>query len=361
MSGLTLDTLKRSLGLRWEEPYDVIIPYGDVRHTIFETVWTFDLENDQLLFSKDGNQSGRLPLSVLRQRSFTFEDFVLYDSPKAPTFDLQATSPPPYWTPILHVPQRKVAFAHRVLDDFNFQWRHILRHQYNDLTFRKLAHTALRVATFSFSVKELTEPRQGLGGALIGPLNLPEWKPLDTMIVLFGRVWLVASQYPEDTLSLVREHWTAQQDTSANKYLIMSVRHIILCRHIKGKLELTRPMPFLNGVDPVPERAIELFLAAISNTPYRTSIHRLPAELQAKTLRYVSQGPVEAARIGCILGLGLPFAWKDGKMNVERETAHRNRHFETPVESQIWFGDHFSGVAYKGDVRSITETPKILR
>ena len=141
----------------------------------------------------------------------------------------------------------------------------------------------------------------------------------------------------------------------------MSVRHVILCRHNEGKLEWTRPVPFLNGIDPVLEHAVELLLAATSNHPLETPIHRLPVELQTRILRYVSQGPVDAARVGCILGLGLPFAWKDGKMDVVRETAHRNRHFETPVESQVWFGDHFSGVAYKGDVRSITEAAKILR
>lgn len=36
--GLSLDALQRGLRLRWEESYDVIIPYGDIRHTRFETV-----------------------------------------------------------------------------------------------------------------------------------------------------------------------------------------------------------------------------------------------------------------------------------------------------------------------------------
>lgn len=353
--------MKRGLRLRWEEPYDVIIPYGDIRHTRFETVWNFDLDNDQLVFNKDGGQSGRLALSVLRQRSFTFDDFESCESPSAPNCDPLITFPTPYWQPVLHVPQRKVAFTRRVLEDFNFQWRHILRYRYNDLTFRKIAQATRRIATFNFNIKELTEPRQGLGGALIGPLDLPEWDPLETRIVLVGRVWVVASHDPAEGLSSIREHWAAQQATSSNKYFIMSVRHVILCRHNEGKLEWTRPVPFLNGIDPVLEHAVELLLAATSNHHLKTPIHRIPVELQTRILRYVSQGPVDTARVGCILGLGLPFAWKDGKMDVVRETAHRNRHFETPVESQVWFGDHFSGVAYKGDVRSITEATKILR
>ncbi len=63
----------------------------------------------------------------------------------------------------------------------------------------------------------------------------------------------------------------------------------------------------------------------------------------------MSQGPVDAARVGCILELGLPFAWKDGEMDILLEKAHRNRSPWSPVESQVWFGDHFSGIAYKGD------------
>jgi hypothetical protein len=196
---------------------------------------------------------------------------------------------------------------------------------------------------------------------LIGPLNLPEWGPLETRIVLVGQVWFVASYNPAEGLSLVREHWAAQQATSSNKYLIMSVRHVILCRHNEGKLEWTRPVPFLNGIDPVLKHAVELLLAETSTPPLKTPIHRLPVELQTRILRYVSHGPVDAARVGCILGLGLPFTWKDGKIDMVRETAHRNRHLETPVESQVWFSGHFSGVAYKGDVRSITEATEILK
>ena len=119
----------RGLRLRWEEPYDVIIPYGDIRHTRFETVWNFDLDNDQLVFNKNGGRSGRLALSVLRQRSFTFDDFESRESPSAPNCDPLITFPTPYWQPVLHVPQYKVAFTRRVLEDFNFQWRHVLRYQ----------------------------------------------------------------------------------------------------------------------------------------------------------------------------------------------------------------------------------------
>ncbi|KAG4429748.1 hypothetical protein IFR05_014771 [Cadophora sp. M221] len=261
---LSLDALKRGLGLRWEEPYDVIIPYGDIRHTRFDTVWNFDLDNDQLLFNKNGGLSGRFALSVLRPRSVTFDDFESRESLLVPNYDPLITFPTPYWQPVLHVPQSKIAFAHRLLEDFKFQWRHILRYRYNDLTFRKLAQATLHIATFNFDIKVLTKSRQGLGGALIGPLDLPEWGHLETRIVLVSRVWFVASQDPAEGLSLVREHWAAQQAASSNKYLIMSMRHVILCRYNEGRLEWTRPVPFLNGIDLVLEHSVELLLAVTS-------------------------------------------------------------------------------------------------
>ncbi|KAH8670140.1 hypothetical protein BGZ60DRAFT_486172 [Tricladium varicosporioides] len=356
----SLEALKSGLKLRWEQPYDIIIPYGDIRHTRFETIWKFDLDKDQLIFNKDGGNNGCLALSVLRQRPFTFDDFETCESPTAPNCDPFTAFSRPYWQPVLYVPQRKVAFTRQVLEDFNFQWRHILRYRYNDLTFRKIVQAILHIATFNFGVKELTEPRQGLGGALVGPLDLPEWDPLETRIVLVGRVWCVASHNPAEGLPLVREHLQehgdTQQATSSKRYLIMSVRHLILCRLNQGKLEWTRPIPFLNGIDPVLEQAVEILLAATSNYTLKTPIHLFPIELQTRILRYMSQGPVNAARVGCILELGLPFAWKDGQMDVRLETVHKNRHFGTPVESQVWFGDHFSGVAYRGDVTSIPGT-----
>jgi hypothetical protein len=366
ISGSILDALRSGLSwARWKEPDDVVMPYGpgDIRGAHFETVWTFDLDNNQVMFDKYDGRGGRLDLSVLRQRPFTFDDFGIRDPPRAPDFDHSITFPAPHWKPILHVPQRKVTFIRRVFDDFNFQWRHVLRYGYNEVTFRKMAQAILWISTFKFDVRQLTEPRNVFGGALVDVLDIPEWEPLKTGIYLVGRVWFVASQDLTEGLSSVREHWEAKQAPSSNTYLIMSVRHIVLCRFNQGTLEWTCQAPFLNGKDTVSEQAVEFLLAATSNQPpLETPIHRLPIEVQSRVLRYMSQGPVKAACVGCVLELGLPFAWKDGKMDVKREGALRNRHKGvTPVESQLWFGDQFSGVSYKGDRHTITKVLEVVK
>lgn len=41
------------------------------------------------------------------------------------------------------------------------------------------------------------------------------------------------------------------------------------------------------------------------------------------------------------------------KMAIKREEVDRNRSPFSPVKSQLWFGEHMSGVGYKGDVGTL--------
>lgn len=59
------------------------------------------------------------------------------------------------------------------------------------------------------------------------------------------------------------------------------------------------------------------------------------------------------------MGLESPFIWKDGKMVIEHERVLRNRHDVFPVESQIWFGDHISGISYMGNIETIPRYTQI--
>lgn len=124
--------------MKWQLPYDTFFPFGDRRGAGIETVWTFDLDNDMLLFNKR-DSGGRLALPRVRQRHITLSDFEPLEPPGQPTLSLEDDFmlTPPYWEPKLHVPKRNKAFLSRVLNDFGYQWRHILRSRYNDLTFPK--------------------------------------------------------------------------------------------------------------------------------------------------------------------------------------------------------------------------------
>lgn len=350
---LTFSALTTCLSRSWKHPY------GDSRQCHFETVWIFNFDNDTVLFSKL-DKSGHLPLSVLRRRRVTFDDFISCEIPSPPVLEVQIDFAPPYWEPALQVQERTKAFTRRVLDDFNFQWQHILRGRYNDLTFRKLAYAVVRIMAIDFNTVELTMSRQGLGGALVGILDLPEWVPLAGQIVKVGRIWVSASQDPADHIPLIREHLATRQDKSSNpdetEYLILSVRHIVVFRVHGDKLEWTRPVLFLNGTSSVSDRALDLLIWATSTDPPRTSIHTLPVEIQDRILRHLSQGPVEAAKIGCTVGLSSAILWRDGKMVIQSERVHRGRTPASPVESQIWFDDHMRGISYKEDLRTLEST-----
>jgi hypothetical protein len=50
--------------------------------------------------------------------------------------------------------------------------------------------------------------------------------------------------------------------------------------------------------------------------------------------------------MGCLLRIGSPFIWKDGLLKVTLEEMYRNRPRGMPVESELWFGEHLSGIVY---------------
>jgi hypothetical protein len=70
-------------------------------------------------------------------------------------------------------------------------------------------------------------------------------------------------------------------------------------------------------------------------------------------LGYTSAGAgvAAAAKIGCGLSLGSPFLWQDSSLGVKIQEFWKFQHVDTPMESQIWFSDHASGLGlvYKGE------------
>ncbi|RFU25249.1 hypothetical protein B7463_g11087, partial [Scytalidium lignicola] len=362
--GFLFDALKSKLRLKWKQTYDTVYPFGDFRECFYETLWVFNLVDDILFFYKK-DSSKRLPLFALRQRLITLEDFELCDLPNPPETDIQKAFPAPYWKPALNVPAVRTAFVHRLLQDLNFQWRSVLRNRYNQLTFRKLARAVLRIAVLDFNVVEYSSWIHRQGGALVGTTDLPEWEPINSKVIPVGNLRVIATQDPQECIALIRKELNVQQTATSHEscnlanrlldqtYLIMSLRHIGLYRYTGTNLEWTEPEPFLNGRDPVSDRAVDLLLSAIPAIDPKTALHKLPIEIQDRILGYISSGPVEPAKIGCLLGLGSPFAWRDGRMLIESERVLRNRTDRSPVESQIWFGDYMSGISYKGNIRTI--------
>ena len=108
----------------------------------------------------------------------------------------------------------------------------------------------------------------------------------------------------------------------------------------------TEPKRLFDGTHPPSGEGVELLLQ-VTQISSPSALHKLPIELQDTILDRVSAGPIENARVSCLLNAGSAFTWKYGNRDVVREKGHRSRTPWTPVESNIWFSDHHSGLAYK--------------
>lgn len=354
----TFDVLYSRVARDWHQQDDIVTPFNDRRWTHVGAVWTFNLDNDILRLDKrDCNLW--IPLNLIRQRSITISDFKPHEPP--PTLAkhaLKSVYPAPCWKirrkeiDLEHL-QRRNAFISRILADFAFQWRHILCGHYNNFTFRRLAYGIIKIVTLDFTVEEATHSRQGTGGYLVWIDNLPEWDYASGQIVRVGGTSIVICQHTPHAITLVRKDFAKQIQSApglADKtltYLILSVRELIIYR-INSELErYTEPKRLFDGAHPPSDEAFELLLQATQTSVPETPLQKLPVELQDVILDMVSAGPIESARISCLLNAGSVFAWRYGNRNIKREEGRRSRTPWTPVESHICFGGHPSGVAYK--------------
>ncbi|KAF2835300.1 hypothetical protein M501DRAFT_462415 [Patellaria atrata CBS 101060] len=279
--------------------------------------------------------------------------------PLEPTFNSEM----PYWKPQVKVDDRTRAFTHRLLRDFHYQWRHIFRNRYNSVTLRVLARAIIRLSTLDFEVHENTG---GLGprGVHVWITQLPAWKPFEADVVRVGNVCVVLYQAIQEGLSIVQQHVSSQKfsntespsttdsgETQAH-YMILSIRHIMLCYATGPDLfQHTAPEPLFNGdygIGPPSDLALDyLTWATASARPsILTPLRSLPIEVQDIILNYISVGTVVAAKVGCLLGLGSLFLWKDGPLKVALQERYLIRHSGSSVESEVWFGEHRSGIVY---------------
>lgn len=306
-----------------------------------------------------------MPLSLLRDVVVTMADMEKLGGPIPVPLSLEPEVNPdiPYWKPKFEIDHRLRAFTHRLLRDFQYQWRHILRSIYNFTTLQVLAKAIIRLSTLDFEIQENTGGRRPLG-VHVWITQLPSWEPFQTDFERAGNVHIVLCQDIQEGLSAAKRHLSSQEFKSTESqtaaddgawradYMILSVKHITLCHATcPTSLTSTAPEPLFNG-DSSSESPSDLALdyliwATASIRPLViTPLQSLPLEVQDMVLGYVSLGTVEAAKLGCLLGLGTSFSWTDGPLKVTLEDRHVIRPSGSSVESQVWFGNHKSGVCY---------------
>ncbi|TVY90418.1 hypothetical protein LAWI1_G007252 [Lachnellula willkommii] len=347
------DALHNGISENWLLRDDVVKPFGDRRQNL-ASVYTFNLDQDTLSYSDESGHI-QLPLARLRkpgsdpvQRS----EFTPFQIAPPPQQDL-AGFPPPYQKPSTPIPERRLAFSSRILTDFANQWRHILRSSYADFTFRRFAKAVISIATNDFRVDEVFEKQHiNFRSFYISVLDVP----IGGTTVVLHQDLQTALKIAKDEAKERRNIMNPGDRTEQRIYLLLSVRHMLVC-HVDstGTFSYTASTTLMDGLTPPSPSAINLLLQALLPSRSRSDspIHSLPVEMQDRILEHVSKGPFEAARLGCVLGLGSPFTWmravdwprRGGPIEHFVSPSHRREN--APVESKMYFGDVFSGVSYR--------------
>lgn len=350
MLGRLLATLEKGINLAWEDGYDFVNPFGDRRGNAFESVWTFDLDKDLIFLTKQ-DQHFSAPLGLAGVRLRIQNDFESVSPPKQSLPEDQ-TLPGPYWEPALDPIPRETSFLGRVLRDFAYTWRHIIRRDMNTTTFMKLAYAIIWISRNEFTLLE----RMGFehvsqGGPYVRVIDLPSWDTPEAMLVPVGSSCFVLSQDIGEGLEMVRHH-TASQPISGDStaqivtYAIFTLRHIVLCKAFGDKLVWTRPEGLFHD-GPASDTAINWILSTASIERPPTKINFLPVEIQDRVLRHATSSLVASAKLGCELGLGSPFSWVDRGVSIGISESKRHRGEASPVESQLIFNGVKSGLSYK--------------
>lgn len=344
----------------WQIVDGIVNPFGDRRQAA-RNVFTFDLDAGMLLYS-EATENLQISLSQAREKFLDWEQFIPFTPATVPALEI-SNIPGPSWNPQLPDTPRRFTFVERLLSDFNHAWRHILRHPYRDSTLRKSARAIIQLSSLDFTVFELTE-RMHLYATGWGPFidvhSLLPWAGYDQKILDLGRTKVILDQNIELAIRIMREDVAQLQDEkipSENTiYVLLSVRHVMLCRVSPKNTSFTRPESLCNGVGKPSHAAVKMLLHALSyprRPPPRTLVHKLPIEIQDRILYYVSDGPIESARLGCTLSLGSTFNWQRRKDRPRKQGAievlpcHIMRYEGSPVESKIFFGGIFSGLDYR--------------
>ncbi|KAM5347016.1 hypothetical protein ACJ41O_010021 [Fusarium nematophilum] len=334
--------------LEWREMYDIIDPFGDYRGVWISSIWFFDLDEEALtLYKAEGRCS--TPLSLARQRQLTFDDFDPLPLP-APASNIDSILATTEWEPRLGYFPREKAFVGRVLGDFAQVWRHLLRRPQNDMTISKLAYAAICIASLTCSVDDRWGIDEGPGNTYVSIDDLPNWSSPEQPLIRTGDSWFVWTRDVSHGVDIIRQHIADEQPPSTCEkiFVVITLRHVVLCRARGFDLEWARPEVLFDGKEPPSDRAVDMLLWAAHRgaSPAPSSLSRLPLEIQDEILR-ASPSPVGAAVLGCQLGIGSPFMWADKHMTVEREVCRGYLDEFTQLEARIVVNGECIGVSYK--------------
>lgn len=345
--------LEQSIELVWEDVSDFVNPFGDHRGCVFDTVWTFDLDND-VLFLRKRHQFCSISLELGRKRLLVLDDFERLSSPRQSSFEEQSL-PGPYWEPKLDPLPRMRSFVGKILSDFAYTWRHILRRPMNTITFMKLAYATIWISTLDFTVLERTGfEHVSSRGPYVDVVDLPSWESPKATLIQVGSSCFALAQDTQEGLEMIQRHMTSHlEDSTTNlrTYAILTLQYIVLCKAQGSELTWTRSETLFSDGN-TSDTAIDMILWATNTAndePHPSAINSLPIETQNRVLYHATTSHFTSAKLGCELGVGSPFSWVDDGLQIRLQEVKRHRMESSPVESQIYFAGTMSGVSYKAE------------
>ncbi|KAF5019473.1 hypothetical protein F66182_8512 [Fusarium sp. NRRL 66182] len=347
----SFESIVSGVPVKWHETYAIIHPFGDIRSAGLESVWLFDLGTDTLFLRKK-DQSSSVDLCLARQRELNLADFTPLSSPDPADHIEQIVIHEP-WEPDFECISKIKPVAGRVLRDFVYIWRHILRRPCNDVTFLQLARAIVSIAQLKFSVSDRTGFDHRQGGPYVWIDDLPQWDMPNDNFIRAGASWFVLTQDVPDGIRLIQQHINKQNEneqlhnSSSENYAILTLRHIVLCRACENDLKWTKPEVFFNSMETLSDRAIDMVLWAAYSPPMPIQLNKFPVEIQDEILRFSCISSVGAAVLGCQLGLGSPLTWGNKDVRIELEECKRKRMEFSEPESRIFLEEGFTGVSYK--------------
>ncbi len=278
----TFNALTQGFRSNWSLHDDIVNPLGD-RRGVLVTVYTFDLDKD-ILFYSDITQNLQIPLSCFRGNETGLLEKMQPCEPPYLRASEDSALPPPYWEPVITASPRSVSFVQRVLTDFNYLWRHILRREYSEHTFRQFATAILHIASLDIDIRE--EASRWLHTYERGPFvwihSRPTWKARDEQILPRGRIKIVVDQSMEQARGLAEADANKCLTAESNRtlYLLLSVRHVALCEvGQNGFSKCTEPAALLNGIDNPSHESVLVLLHAIATEfppASPTPMHEIP-------------------------------------------------------------------------------------
>ncbi|CEJ90142.1 hypothetical protein VHEMI05945 [[Torrubiella] hemipterigena] len=345
--------LKQGMVVRSDDVYDYVNPFGDRRGNAFYSVWTFELDHDVLvLTTKEGRSSA--PLQLCRDGLLSPAAFNVLQ-PHTPTPCPTTNTPGPRWKPEISPCPRKGAFLGRLLRDFGYAWRHVLRWPMNSVTVRRLAYATIWIATINFHLTDrIGFEHVNICGPHIKVTDLPKWEvPISPVVQIGPLSWAAFGQNVSEGMEVVQNHLNSTVIDRGQEpivYTILTLGQVFLCRAQGQQVQWTRAETLFHDSITTSDAAINMILWAIDSTtrdPLPTRLHNLPIEIQDTILYYATVSPVASAKLGCELDLGSPFLWLDQGGEIVIQSNKRHRYESSPVESQIFFDGVMSGLSYK--------------